>query len=401
MNTYALPKDSNAWKNAIDSVEHLIPACGTHNIQNLKQLPVFAIILVISRSAMNDLTESGRSIDELMQAWSSEQRGWQAVAVADDQKAIAHAHKISTHETLADVEMYRYLLVPTDGKEMSADKRAAAVHIIDEQLTTYLKKVLKPKPNYNFQVNDIGQVLDLTPEQLGQTKQGYVDVHILSVAQMLRRHKLVCFDMDSTLIGQEVIVELAQMAGVADKVSEITEQAMRGEIDFSESFAKRVALLKDVDISVIDRIISERISFSEGAFAIISALNAMGCRTVLISGGFEPFAKYVADTLGMDRYFANPLMTMGDKLTGTVSEHILDGKEKARIVARLADEMSIDMEEVVCVGDGANDLPMMAISDIGVAYKAKPIVRAKADCAVNITGLEGVLYAMGHRFDKV
>lgn len=400
MNTYALPKDSHAWQNAIDSVAHLLPEHTTHSIQSLKQLPVFAIILVVSRTAMNDLTQSGRTIDELIQTWSSEQRGWQAVAVADDQIAIMNAHKISTHERLADVEMFRYLLVPTDNKEMNADKRMAAVHVIDEQLTTYLKKALKPKPNYNFQVNDIGQVLDLTPEQLEQTKQGYVDVHILSVAQMLRRHKLVCFDMDSTLIGQEVIVELAQMAGVADKVSEITEQAMRGEIDFSESFAKRVALLKDVDIGVIDKIINERISFSEGAFATISALKAMGCRTVLISGGFEPFAKHVADTLGMDKYFANPLMTMGDKLTGTVSERVLDGKEKARIVARLADEMSIDMEEVVCVGDGANDLPMMAISDIGVAYKAKPIVRAKADCAINITGLEGVLYAMGHRFDK-
>ena len=206
--------------------------------------------------------------------------------------------------------------------------------------------------------------------------------------------------MDSTLIEQEVIVELAKMAGVADKVEKITESAMHGEMDFNESFAKRVALLEGVDILVIDEIIKERISFCQGAYATIKALKHKGCRTVLISGGFTPFAKYVAQSLGMDEYHANPLLCADGKLTGKVDKHIIDGKAKARIVARIADAMAIDMEEVVCVGDGANDLPMMAISDIGVAYKAKPIVRVKADAAVNITGLEGVLYALGHRFDK-
>lgn len=401
MNTYALPKDSNAWQHAVDSVAHLLPVGAASSIQSLKQLPVFAIVLVVSRVAMNDLEVSGRTIDEIMQTWANEQKGWQAVAVADDKVAVANAHRVRVSETLTDVSVYRYLLIPTDNKEMNADKREAVAHIIDEQLTTYLRKILKPKPNYNFQVDNAGQVLDLAPEQLGQAKKRHVDVHILSVAQMLRRHKLVCFDMDSTLIGQEVIVELADMAGVADKVSEITESAMRGEIDFNESFAKRVALLGGVDVAVVDKIINERITFSDGAFAIVAALKELGCRTVLISGGFLPFAKYVADSLGIDKYYANPLVTMGGRLTGSVGNDIIDGRAKARIVARLADEMSIDMEEVVCVGDGANDLPMMGISDIGVAYKAKPIVRAKADAAVNITGLEGVLYALGHRFDKV
>lgn len=400
MNTYALPKDSKAWQNAIDRVAHLLPEGTTGSIQALKQLPVFAIILVVAKTAVDELTDSGRQMDDVVQAWSSEQRGWQAVVVADDEMAVANAHLIGTHEHLSDVAVYRYLLIPTDHKEMSADKREAVAHIIDEQLTAYLRKTLKPKPNYQFQVDETGQVSELTPEQLTQFKKGYIDVHILSIAQTLRRHKLVCFDMDSTLIHQEVIVELARIAGVADKVAEITESAMRGEIDFNESFAKRVALLEGVDVSVVDEIIKDHISFSEGAFATIKALKSKGCRTVLISGGFVPFAKYVAETLGMDEYHANPLLATGGKLTGRVERGIIDGKAKARIVAHVADKMAIDMEEVVCVGDGANDLPMMAISDIGVAYKAKPIVRVKADTSVNITGLEGVLYAMGHRFDK-
>lgn len=401
MNTYALPKDSKAWQNAIDRIAHQLPSGATSSIQNLKQLPIFAIVLVVSRQAVNDLEANGGQIDEVVQRWSGEQKGWQAVMVADDDEAVTNAYHITTEEVLADVAVYRYLLIPTDDKQMNADKREAVAHVIDEQLTAYLKKALKPKPNYHFQVDSTGQVADLTPEQAEYGKQGYIDVHILSIAQMLRRHKLVCFDMDSTLIHQEVIVELADMAGVGDKVAEITEAAMRGEIDFKESFAKRVALLEGVDVAVVDRIIAEHISFSEGAFATIQALKRDGCRTILISGGFMPFAQHVAQTLGIDAYYANPLMEMGGKLTGRVDMDVIDGQAKARIVARLADEMAIDMEEVVCVGDGANDLPMMSISDIGVAYKAKPIVRVKADTSVNITGLEGVLYAMGRRFDKV
>lgn len=400
MNTYALPKDSKAWQNAIDRVAHLLPEGTTGSIQALKQLPVFAIIVVVAKTAVDELTANGCQVDDVVQAWTKTQRGWQAVVVFDDDASLANAHLVGTHESLTDVAVYRYLLIPTDHKEMSADKREAVAHIIDQQLTTYLKKTLTPKPNYPFKINEMGQVSELTDEQMAELKKSHIDVHILSVAQVLRRHKLICFDMDSTLIDQEVIVELAKMAGVADKVEKITESAMHGEMDFNESFAKRVALLEGVDSLVIDEIIKERISFCQGAYTTIKALKHKGCRTVLISGGFTPFAKYVAQSLGMDEYHANPLLCADGKLTGKVDKHIIDGKAKARIVARIADAMAIDMEEVVCVGDGANDLPMMAISDIGVAYKAKPIVRVKADAAVNITGLEGVLYALGHRFDK-
>lgn len=201
--------------------------------------------------------------------------------------------------------------------------------------------------------------------------------------------------MDSTLIKQEVIVELAKIAGVGAEVDKITEEAMRGEIDFATSFGRRVALLKGLDESVIEKICPLLIP-SSGAFATISALKALGYRTVLISGGFAPFAKYVATLLGMDNYYANPLDIDNGKLTGEVIAPILDGNQKARIVQKLAEIMQIGLDQVVCIGDGANDLPMMNISDLGIAYHAKPIVQVKADAAINVTGLEGVLYALGY-----
>ena len=176
---------------------------------------------------------------------------------------------------------------------------------------------------------------------------------------------------------------------------------MRGEIEFAQSFAERVALLEGVPDSVVDDIIKKHITFQTGAYAVIRALKAKGCTTVLVSGGFEPFARHVAQMLGMDEYYANPLLVADGKLTGYTSEPILDGRQKAVIVGKVAERLGVPMTDVVCVGDGANDLPMMAISGLGVAFKAKPIVQVKADVAVNITGLEGVLYALGHRFDKV
>lgn len=191
------------------------------------------------------------------------------------------------------------------------------------------------------------------------------------------------------------------MCGVSDEVAHITERAMRGEIDFAQSFAQRVALLKGVSVDVIDDIIANHITFQKGAFALIKALKAHGCHVILVSGGFVPFANHVATTLGMDEFYANPLLTDGESLLGEIDINIIDGKQKANIVKSVARRLGLDMSQVVCVGDGANDLPMMDISNIGVAYHAKPIVQARADTAVNITGLEGVLYAIGQRFDKV
>ncbi len=374
--TYALPKNSQAWHNALTDVAHLLP--DDFHMDNLAQLPIFAVVVVVDSTVLPSVSD----VDGIMQQWADTQPNWQMQIVHDDELAKAHADKIVTGMALTDVSVCRYLLVPTKGINMSAAKREAAAHIIDDQLTSHLRHHILQKTNAQLTFNN------------------HVDVHILSASQMLNTPKLVCFDMDSTLIEQEVIVELAKVAGVAEKVSDITEQAMRGEIDFATSFTKRVALLEDLPLDVVGQIIQKNITFSQGAYALMRALRAKGCKTVLVSGGFEPFAQYVAQTLGMDEYYANPLLSADGKLTGYTDPNILDGKQKAAIVARSAERLGIDMKYVVCVGDGANDLPMMAISGMGIAYKAKPIVQAKADAAINITGLEGVLYALGYRFDK-
>lgn len=398
--TYALPKDSKAWADALKNIPQLNSGkIATYNIQALQHLPIFALVIVVDNAVIQTL---GITVDSLMQQWIDTQPKWTIATVSDDEQAKSNAHTIVAAGELADVSVFRYILLPTDMANLTPEKRDAAAHIMDEQLTSYLKKHLKLQPTYQFELDEHGQVADFDFDRLGKVaRTNHIDVHILSISQVLRKHKLVCFDMDSTLIEQEVIVELAKMCGVEDKVSQITERAMRGEIDFAQSFAQRVALLEDIPESVIDEIIHKQLTLSSGAHATIRALKAMGCTTVLVSGGFEPFAKHISQTLGMDEYYANPLLVSGGKLTGHIDPNIVDGKQKAKIVAKIADRLAIDMEEVVCVGDGANDLPMMAISNIGVAYKAKPIVQAKADAAITMTGLEGVLYALGHRFDKI
>ena len=170
---------------------------------------------------------------------------------------------------------------------------------------------------------------------------------------------------------------------------------MRGEIDFDESFAQRVALLKGTPIDVLDDICS-RLTVSVGARTTISALKALGYHTVLVSGGFTYFARYIADQLGIDEVHANALDIDEGEVTGHVQWPIVNGDKKAAIVKHTAERLGIEMSQVVCIGDGANDLPMMAIADLGVAYHAKPIVQARADAAINVTGLEGTLYALGY-----
>ena len=201
--------------------------------------------------------------------------------------------------------------------------------------------------------------------------------------------------MDSTLIEQEVIVELAKTAGIGEQVEAITEAAMRGEIDFDESFAQRVALLKGISTDVLDDICN-RLTLSVGARTTISALKALGYHTVLVSGGFTYFARYIAEQLGIDEVHANVLDIDEGEVTGQVQLPIVNGAKKAAIVEHTAERLGMEMSQVVCVGDGANDLPMMALADLGVAYHAKPIVQARADAAINVTGLEGTLYALGY-----
>ena len=383
--SYSLPKDSKAWQQAVDSVASLLPAdTNLHDFDALQSLPIFALIVVLPTHV------SSLDIHQYVQSWVDEQPNWHLVTVAEDADANFVDVEIADIDTtqpfakrsFVDVQVFRYLLVPVTDTLMHPAKKTAAAHIIDDQLTTRLRHDLA-EDYKNSQSAISGEHLDV------------VDCHILSLGHMLRTHKLACFDMDSTLIEQEVIVELAKTAGIGEQVEAITEAAMRGEMDFDESFAQRVALLKGISTSVLDDICS-RLTLSIGARTTISALKALGYHTVLVSGGFTYFARYIAEQLGIDEVHANALDIDEGEVTGHVQLPIINGAKKAAIAEHTAERLGIDMSQVVCVGDGANDLPMMALADLGVAFNAKPIVQARADAAVNVTGLEGVLYALGY-----
>jgi phosphoserine phosphatase len=383
--SYSLPKDSKAWQKAVDSVASLLPEdTNLQDFDALQSLPIFALIVVLPTHV------SSLDIHQYVQSWVDEQPNWHLVTVAEDADANFVDIEIADIDTaqpfakrsFIDVQVFRYLLVPVTDTLMHPGKKTAAAHIIDDQLTTRLRRDLTEAYN-NTQNAVVSDHLDV------------VDCHILSVGHMLRTHKLACFDMDSTLIEQEVIVELAKTAGIGEQVEAITEAAMRGEMDFDESFAQRVALLQGIPTSVLDEICS-RLTLSTGARATISALKALGYHTVLVSGGFTYFARYIAEQLGIDEVHANPLDIEEGEVTGHIQLPIVNGAKKAAIVAHTAERLGITMSQVVCVGDGANDLPMMALADLGVAFNAKPIVQARADAAVNVTGLEGVLYALGY-----
>ncbi len=211
-----------------------------------------------------------------------------------------------------------------------------------------------------------------------------------------RYRRLVVFDMDSTLIEAEVIDELAKEAGVGDQVSEITEQAMRGEIDFKESFRRRVGLLQGLDESVLSEV-AERIKMTEGAELLISTLRSLGYKTGILSGGFSYFAQRLQQQLGIDYIHANELEIENGKVTGRVSGQIIDGDRKAELLKQIASQENITLEQVVAVGDGANDLPMLSLAGLGIAFRAKPVVRQTAKQAISNLGLDGILYLIGFR----
>jgi len=209
-----------------------------------------------------------------------------------------------------------------------------------------------------------------------------------------RNRKLVVFDMDSTLIQAEVIVELAKLAGVGDQVNNITESAMRGEIDFKESFRQRVALLKGLQEEQLVKLTRE-LPLTDGADLVIKTLKGLGYKLGILSGGFRFVGEYLKDRLGFDYMYANELDIEDSVVTGKVVGDIVDGEKKAILLRQLAQKENIALEQTIAVGDGANDLPMISIAGLGVAFNAKPIVRQKASNAISSVGLDGLLYLIG------
>lgn len=211
-----------------------------------------------------------------------------------------------------------------------------------------------------------------------------------------RMRRLICFDMDSTLIETEVIDELAIKAGVGDEVKAITERAMRGEIDFNESFTQRVALLKGLDESVMKEI-AENLPITEGVDRLMFVLKKYGYKIAILSGGFTYFGEYLQKKYGVDYVYANDLEIIDGKLTGRYLGDIVDGKRKAELLQLIAKVEKVDIAQTIAVGDGANDLPMLGVAGLGIAFHAKPKVMANAKHSINTIGLDGVLYFLGFK----
>ena len=223
-----------------------------------------------------------------------------------------------------------------------------------------------------------------------------VDVALQEDNVFRRNRRLVAFDMDSTLIQVEVIDELAKRCGVGDQVSAITAGAMRGEYDFKESLRRRLALLKGLDAGVLENV-ADALPLTEGAERLISNLKRLGFKIAIISGGFTYFGERLKQLLGIDYVYANKLEIKDGKLTGRVVGPIVDGARKAELLRRLAEREGISLQQVAAVGDGANDLPMLGLAGLGIAFHAKPKVKAGARQSISTLGLDAILYLIGFR----
>ncbi|MDN7133349.1 phosphoserine phosphatase SerB [Halomonas sp. MC140] len=223
-----------------------------------------------------------------------------------------------------------------------------------------------------------------------------VDVVIQDDTRDRVQPRLICFDMDSTLIKAEVIDELARRHGVGDDVAAITERAMRGELDFQQSFRERMSKLAGLDESVLADIAKE-LPLMDGVERLMANLKRLGYRTAILSGGFTYFAGYLQETLGFDEIHANELVIEQGKVTGDVREPIVDAERKAELLAAIAEREGFNLNQTIAVGDGANDLKMLASAGLGVAFHAKPMVRAQARQAISTLGIDALLYVMGYR----
>ena len=303
----------------------------------------------------------------------------------------------------------RYILTII-GRQLSADQIAATAEIITRQglnIDSILRlsgrmSIVNPVKNVRacIQFSLRGTLADrnvMQAELMKMSAEKGIDFSFQRDDMYRRMRRLICFDMDSTLIQTECIDELAERAGVGEEVKKITERAMRGEIDFRESFTERVRLLKGLDASVLKEI-AETMPITEGVDRLMSILKQCGYKIAILSGGFTYFGEYLQRRYGIDYVYANELEIGDDgKLTGNYVGEIVDGHRKAELLKLIAPVEKVNLAQTIAVGDGANDLPMISEAGLGIAFHAKPRVAASAMQSINTIGLDGVLYFLGFK----
>lgn len=294
------------------------------------------------------------------------------------------------------------------GKNLSAEQISKVTKVISEKnlnidaikrLTGRLSLIRKEEyPRASIQLSIRGKIdnkAELTEKFMQISHDLDVDIAFQEDNIYRRNRRLVCFDMDSTLIKTEVIDELAQLAGVGNEVKSITEQAMNGEIDFKESFKRRMKLLKGLREEVLHDI-AVNLPITKGARRLIDTLKSYGFKTAILSGGFSYFGKYLQKELGIDYVYANQLEIKDGVLTGGYLGEIVDGNKKAEYLREIAQKEGIDIGQTIAVGDGANDLAMLNVAGLGIAFHAKPTVKDNAQNSISSIGLDGVLYLLGY-----
>lgn len=302
----------------------------------------------------------------------------------------------------------RYILTLL-GRKLSAEQIAGSTEILADQqlnidgirrLTGRIpldEKKAKFRACIEFSVRGTPRdIQELQSKFMQFASEAEMDFSFQKDDMYRRMRRLICFDMDSTLIETEVIDELAIRAGVGDQVKAITESAMRGEIDFTESFKQRVKLLKGLDESVM-KDIAENLPITEGVERLMYVLKKHGYKIAILSGGFTYFGNYLKDKFGIDYVYANELEIVDGKLTGNYLSDIVDGKRKAELLRLIAQVEKLDIAQTIAVGDGANDLPMLSVAGLGIAFHAKPKVKANTKQAISTMGLDGVLYFLGFK----
>lgn len=295
------------------------------------------------------------------------------------------------------------------GRKLTAKQIAGVTRIIAEQdmniddikrLTGRIpldENARTPKASVEFSVRGNPKDKELMKAAFMKlSAEQEMDISFQEDSMFRRMRRLICFDMDSTLIETEVIDELAVRAGVGDQVKAITESAMRGEIDFSESFRQRCALLKGLDVSVMQEI-AENLPITEGVDRLMGILKKVGFKIAILSGGFNYFGNYLKQKYNIDYVYANDLEVENGKLTGNYVGDIVDGKRKAELLRLIAQVENVDIRQTVAVGDGANDLPMISIAGLGIAFHAKPKVKATAKQSISTIGMDGILYFLGYK----